>query len=181
MHSLLYLPVAVIREYASCSVHRNDSELPLTQFKDPARITFSHLRPSRRKFSPQDIIFLTSFPKFQVSTSQNHGNMAFYNFSIFIWVVHNNHHLLLHHKTKFLRSISPKQCGIGSWNMHQKCLIRWSPVHCHYEKRSKGIISAIGSLEKPLILPKFAHSISVIMVRLSILLGIILFVSSLYA
>ena len=37
-----------------------------------------------------------------------------------------------------------------------KCLIRWSPVHCHYDKRSKGIISAIGSLEKPLILPNFA-------------------------
>ena len=29
-------------------------------------------------------------------------------------------------------------------------------VHCHYDKRSKGIISAIGSLEKPLILPNFA-------------------------
>ena len=37
-----------------------------------------------------------------------------------------------------------------------KCLIRWSPVHCHYDKRSKGIISAIGSLEKPFILPNFA-------------------------
>ena len=37
-----------------------------------------------------------------------------------------------------------------------KCLIRWSQMHCHYDKRSKGIISAIGSLEKPLILPKFA-------------------------
>ena len=37
-----------------------------------------------------------------------------------------------------------------------KCLIRWSPVHCLFDKRSKGIISAIGSLEKPLILPNFA-------------------------
>ena len=37
-----------------------------------------------------------------------------------------------------------------------KFLIRWSPVHCHYNKRSKGIISAIGGLEKPLILPNFA-------------------------
>ena len=59
-----------------------------------------------------------------------------------------------------------------------KCLIRWSPVHCHYEKRLKGIISAIRSLEKLLILPKFAHSISVITAGLGILLGIIMFVSS---
>ena len=51
-------------------------------------------------------------------------------------------------------------------------------VHCHYDKRSKGIISAIGSLEKPLILPKFVHSISMIISPLGILLGIILFVSS---
>ena len=32
------------------------------------------------------------------------------------------HHLLLillHHKTKFLQSISPKQCDIESWNMRQ--------------------------------------------------------------
>ena len=28
-------------------------------------------------------------------------------------------------------------------------------MHCHYDKRSKGIISAIGSLEKQLILPNF--------------------------
>ena len=62
-----------------------------------------------------------------------------------------------------------------------KCLIRWSPVHCHYDKRSKGIICAIGSLEKPLILPNFAHSISVIIAHLGILLGIILFVSSFHA
>ena len=27
---------------------------------------------------------------------------------------------------------------------------------CHYDKRSKGIISSIGTLEKPLILPNFA-------------------------
>ena len=37
-----------------------------------------------------------------------------------------------------------------------KCLIRWSPVHCLFDKRSKGIISTIGNLEKPLILPNFA-------------------------
>ena len=46
-------------------------------------------------------------------------------------------------------------------------------VHCHYDKRSKGIISAIGSLEKSLLLPKFAHSISVIITRSGILLGIL--------
>ena len=51
-------------------------------------------------------------------------------------------------------------------------------MHCHYDKRSKGIISTIGSLEKTLILPKFAHSVSVIIARLGILLGVILFVSS---
>ena len=39
---------------------------------------------------------------------------------------------------------------------------KYGLVHCHYDKRSKGIISAIGSLEKPLILPKFAQSISMI-------------------
>ena len=62
-----------------------------------------------------------------------------------------------------------------------KCLIQLAPVHCHYNKRSKGVISAIGSLKKPLILPKIAHSISVIIAHLGILLGIILFVSSLHA
>ena len=51
--------------------------------------------------------------------------------------------------------------------------------YCHYDNRSKGIISAIGSLENPLILPKFAHSITVIIACLGILLGIILFVSRL--
>ena len=55
-----------------------------------------------------------------------------------------------------------------------KCLIRWSPVHCHYDKRSKVIISAKGSLENPLFFPNFAHLISVIIARLDILLGIIL-------
>ena len=54
-------------------------------------------------------------------------------------------------------------------------------VHCHYDKRSKGIISAIGSLEKPLILPTSSHSISMIKARLGILLGIILFVSLFHA
>ena len=58
---------------------------------------------------------------------------------------------------------------------------KYGLVHCHYDKRSKGIISAIGSLEKPLILPKFAHSISMIIACLGKLLGIILFVSSFHA
>ena len=58
---------------------------------------------------------------------------------------------------------------------------KYALVHCHYDKRSKGIISAIGSLEKPLTLQKFAHSISMIIACLGILLGIILFVSSLHA
>ena len=61
------------------------------------------------------------------------------------------------------------------------CLKKYGLVHCHYDKRSKGIISAIGNLEKPLILPKFAHLISVIIAHLGILLGIILFVSSFHA
>ena len=58
---------------------------------------------------------------------------------------------------------------------------KYALVHCHYDKRSKGIISAIGSLEKPLNLPTFAHSISMIIACLGILLGIILFVSSFHA
>ena len=58
---------------------------------------------------------------------------------------------------------------------------KYGLVHCHYDKRLKGIISAIASLEKPLILPKFAYSISVIIARLGILLGIILFVSLFHA
>ena len=58
---------------------------------------------------------------------------------------------------------------------------KYGLVHCHYDKGSKGIISAIGSLEKPLILPTFAHSFSVIIAHLGILLGIILFVSSFHA
>ena len=75
----------------------------------------------------------------------------------------------------FLKSISPKRCDL---ERASKCLIRSSPVHCHYDKMSKGIISAIGSLEKPLILPNFAHSISAIIACLGILLSIILFISS---
>ena len=58
---------------------------------------------------------------------------------------------------------------------------KYALVHCHYDKRSKGIISAIGSLEEPLILQKFAHLISMITACLGILLGIILFVSSFHA
>ena len=57
-------------------------------------------------------------------------------------------------------------------------MTKYALVNCHYDKRSKGIISAIGSLDKPLILPKFAHSISMTIAHLGILLGIILFVSS---
>ena len=49
------------------------------------------------------------------------------------------------------------KCVTGSYD----CLKKYSLVHCHYDKRSKGIISAIGSLEKPLILQNFAHLISV--------------------
>ena len=71
-----------------------------------------------------------------------------------------------------------------------KCLIRWFPVYCHYDKRSKGIISAIGSLKKPLILPNIAkictfnfrgystfrhtswyHSVRVIVSRLTVTLA----------
>ena len=59
--------------------------------------------------------------------------------------------------------------------------IKYGLVYCHYDERSKGIISAIGSLEKPLILPTFAHSISMIIAHLGIVLGIILLVSSFYA
>ena len=58
---------------------------------------------------------------------------------------------------------------------------KYGLVHCHYDKKSKGIISAIGSLEKTLILPKFAHSISMIIACLDILLVIILFVSLFHA
>ena len=65
-----------------------------------------------------------------------------------------------------------------------KSLIRWSPVHCHYDKESKGIISAIGSQKTPLILPNFAKICTFnfrIIARLGILLGMILFVSSFHA
>ena len=58
---------------------------------------------------------------------------------------------------------------------------KYALVHCHYDKRSKSIISAIGSLDKPLILQKFAHLISMSTARLGILLGIILFVLSFHA
>ena len=54
---------------------------------------------------------------------------------------------------------------------------KYGLVHCHYDKRSKCIISAIGSLEKTLILPKFAHPLSMIIARLSIFFSMILFVS----
>ena len=129
---------------------------------------------------PQDIIFLTSFPKFQVSASQNYGNTAFYNFGIssglFIIIIIIFFIIRLNFYEAYLRTVRHRKLEHAS-----KCLIRWSPVHCHYDKRSKGIISAIGSLEKPLNLPKFAHSIPVIIARFGILLGIILFISSFHA
>ena len=58
---------------------------------------------------------------------------------------------------------------------------KYGLVHCHYDKRSKGRTSAIGILEKKLILPKFAHSISMIKACLSMLVSIILSVSSFHA
>ena len=106
----------------------------MTQFKDPAHLTFSHLCQSRRKVShPQDIFFLTSFPKFPslyLAKPRKYGLLQFWHFHR---VVHNNHH----HQTVRHRKLEHAS----------KCLIRWSPVHCHYDKSSKGIISAIGSLE----------------------------------
>ena len=53
-------------------------------------------------------------------------------------------------------------------------LKKYALVHCHYDNRSKGIISAIRSLEKPLILQKFAHTFFMIIACLGILLGLIL-------
>ena len=104
----------------------------------------------------QDIIFLTSFPKFEVSTLQNHGNTALYNFVVFIWVVQFIIFFLFFIiRLNFTKHIS-ETVRHKKLEHASKCLIRWSPVHCHYDKRSKGIISAIGSLEKPLILPNFA-------------------------
>ena len=60
--TLLSIPVILIfiREYASTLyIRRNDSELALTQFKDPARIIFSHLRLSRQKFLFLKILFFS--------------------------------------------------------------------------------------------------------------------------
>ena len=59
-----------IREYAS-TLYIGMIIAPMTQFKDPARLIFSSLCQSRRKVStPQDIILLTSFPKFPRKTTE---------------------------------------------------------------------------------------------------------------
>jgi len=57
-------------------------------------------------------------------------------------------------------------------NLASTCSIQWSPLHCDYDKRSKGIIRTIESLENALILPKISHSISVIIANFDILLGV---------
>jgi len=61
------------------------------------------------------------------------------------------------------------------------CSSQWSPVHYHYDQRSKYIIRTIGSLKNASILPKISHSISVIMAIFDIFLDIILFVLSFHA
>jgi len=54
------------------------------------------------------------------------------------------------------------------------CSTQLSSGHCHYDKRSKCIIHAIGSLKNALILPKLSHSFSLIIANIGILLGVIL-------
>ena len=73
------------------SLHRNDSELLLTQFNDPARIIFSHLRPSRRKFLFLKILFFSLLSQnFKSLPCKTTEIRPFYNFGIFIWVVHSS-------------------------------------------------------------------------------------------
>ena len=113
----LFKTFSDIREYL---LHRNDSELPLTQFKDQARIIFSQLCPSWQKFLFLKILLFSllsqnfkSLPR--KTTEIRPFTILAFSSGLFI------HHLLLllHHKTKFLRSISPKRCDIESWNMRQ--------------------------------------------------------------
>ena len=107
-----------IREYASTPyVHTGKTQLPLTQFKDPACIIFSQLRPSRRKFLFFKILFFLllsqnfkSLPR--KTTEIRPFTILAFSSGLFI-------HHLLHHKTKFLRSMSLKRCDIESWNMRQ--------------------------------------------------------------
>ena len=111
----------VIREYASTPyICRNDSELPLTQFKDPARIIFSQLRPSRRKFLFIKILFFSLLSQNFKSLPRKTTEIRLFTILAFSSGLFIHHLLLLlHHKTKFLRSISPKRCDIESWNMRQ--------------------------------------------------------------
>ena len=130
----------------------------MTQFMDQARIIFSQLRPSRRKFLFLKILFFSLL--FQNLKSLPRKTMEIRPFTILafssVLFIHI-FFLLLFFILRYNFYEAQLQNG-ATWKVGtaSKCLIRWSPVHCHYDKRSKGIISAIGSLEKPLILPNLA-------------------------
>ena len=72
-------------------------------------------------FSSSRYYFSHFFPKISslyLAKPRKYGLLQFWRFHLGCSI----HHLLLlilHHKTKFLRSISPKQCDIESWNMRQ--------------------------------------------------------------
>ena len=106
-----------IRKYGSNPYIGMTQSVTLTQFKDQARIIFSHVRPSRLKYLFLKILFFSllsqnfkSLPR-KTTEIQPFTILAFSS-GLFI-------HHLLHDKTKFLRSIYPKRCDIESWNMGQ--------------------------------------------------------------
>ena len=116
---LFFLITFSIREYASTPyIGKTQSSHWLIQGSSPHY--FFSASPIMMKISlPQDIIFLTFIQNFKSlphkTTEIRPFTILAFSSGLFI------HHLLLllHHKTKFLRSISPNRCNIESWNMCQ--------------------------------------------------------------
>ena len=140
-----------VRQY---SLHRNDSELPLTQFKDPVALFFLSSAHHDENFSSSRYYFSHFFRKISslyLAKPRKYSLLQLLRFHlgcsfiIFFFII----------RLKFTKHIS-ETVRHRKLEHASKCLIRWFPVHCHYDKRSKSITSAIGSLEKQLILPNFA-------------------------
>ena len=114
-HSLFSL----YQEVHKYSLHRNNSELQLTKFKDPAALLFLTSANRDEKFHLLKILFFSFLSQnFKSLPRKTTEIRPFTILGVFIWV-NNHHHHLLHDKTKFLRSIYPKRCDIESWNMRQ--------------------------------------------------------------
>ena len=128
-----------IREYASTPYIGMTQSSPIDSIQGSSPCYFFSPLPIAMKVSPTQYIIILIFPTFQVSTRKTTEIRPFtilaFSSRLFIIIINIIFRKLEH---------------------ASKCLIRWSPVQCHYDIRAKGIINAIGSLAKPLILPNFA-------------------------